>query len=77
MLYKKVKKETFDGSILTFEAWVHFLQQRQHTNMTKMEKNYASRHRNPDFDFEWACVSICICKGEEIREAIKTFDFDQ
>ena len=52
MLYKKVKKETFDGSILTFEAWVHFLQQRQHTNMTKMEKNYASRHRNPDFDFE-------------------------
>ena len=38
MLNKKVKKETFDGSILTFEAWVHFLQQRQHTNMTKMEK---------------------------------------
>ena len=40
-------------------------------------KNYASRHRNPDFDFEWACVSICIFKGEEIREAIKTFDLDQ
>ena len=40
-------------------------------------KNYASRHRNPDFDFEWACVSICIWKGEEIREAIKTFDLDQ
>ena len=38
MLNKKVKKETFDRSILTFEAWVHFLQQRQHTNMTKMEK---------------------------------------
>ena len=43
----------------------------------RWKKNYASRHRNPDFDFEWACVSICICKGEEIREAIKTFDLDQ
>ena len=38
MLCKKVKKETFDRSILIFEAWVHFLQKRQHTNMTKMEK---------------------------------------
>ena len=38
MLCKKVKKAILGRFILIFEAWVHFLQQRQHTNMTKMEK---------------------------------------
>ena len=63
MWCKKVKKETFDRSILTFEAWVHFLQQRQHTNMTKMEKTTP-----PDTEIPTSILNEPVSESVSVKE---------